>query len=252
MKNFASAARLGGARAFRGWQCSRAARRRTRRSSAPRQAPTTDAVVTMSTSTIGATIVYSTDGSAPSCVKEHGDYLLGTGRRSQKTPSLQGDGLRAVARRKPHHHRQTTDQGAGDVAAPTFSPAAGTYMRPRRSASDGHRGRDDPYTSRRQHAGVRQRHAYTGPIEVAQSTTLKAVACKKGKFDSKVTKPPTSSRHPPPHRYSTPRPARTPANNTSRWRRRLPARPSVTPPTAAIRAAPQARVMATRSRSPIR
>lgn len=74
----------------------------------------------------------------------------------------------------------TTEDAAGSVAAPTFSPAGGTYYEAQEvtlSAEDGANiyyttNGDDPTTSSAE---------YSDPIKVAQTTTIKAIAVKESK-----------------------------------------------------------------------
>ena len=145
MKTFAAAARLRRARAFHDGLLTGC-----KKAEAPVFSPapgtyTGTQYVAMSSSTFGATIVYTTDGSAPCCRTSTG---LSTPRRSpsRQTPRCWGDGLRVAARRKPHHQGRLQDQGAGDGGdANVRPPAAGTYV----DHTDGQhqhrdRGCDDP------------------------------------------------------------------------------------------------------------
>ena len=134
-------------------------------------------LVTMSTPTFGATIVYTDDGSAPSCVKQHRHYLHAT-RAVQKRHGAARDGVFADPRREPHHH-----------AAPTSSSRRKRSPRPRsrpppartsaRSQSPSRRPPPMRPSSSRPTASPPPAPigtTYSGAIEVAQSVTLNAIA----------------------------------------------------------------------------
>jgi len=142
--------------------------------------------VTMSTPTPGATIVYTNDGSAPSCVRRTAVYSAPVPVR--KDLVLRAMACSLVRAESPITTGSYRIKQPETVAAPTFSPAAGTYVHTQavtittatadawiHYASDG----STPNCS----TGTR----YAGAIEVAQSITLKAVACKKFAFDSQLT-----------------------------------------------------------------
>ena len=144
-------------------------------------------LVAMSTPTLGATIVYTTDGSAPSCVKQKGLVYSAPVTIHKDTV------LRAIAC-SPIRAESLITTGnyvirqIETVYTPTFSPAAGTYVdnqavtlssaTPDASiyfTSDGSLPICGPSETTT---------AYTGAIDVAQSVTLTAIACKKGSYAS--------------------------------------------------------------------
>ncbi len=100
--------------------------------------------VAMSTSTIGATIVYTTDGSAPSCVNEHGTIYsapvavaVDTSLRAMACALLRAESLIT----KGDYKIRVPET----VATPTFNPADRQYVCRPPDGEHQHRdrGRDD-------------------------------------------------------------------------------------------------------------
>jgi pectate lyase len=143
-------------------------------------------LVAMSTTTLGATIVYTTDGSAPSCVKQHGtvysapiELSRDTTLRAMACALLRGESVitKGVYVIKP---RET-------VATPVFDPAAGTYLAAQSvTLSVATAGASIRYTTDGTPASCATGTVYSGAIEVASSITLSAIGCAAEKIDSAV------------------------------------------------------------------
>jgi pectate lyase len=144
-------------------------------------------LVTMSTPTFGATIVYTDDGSAPSCVKQNGTIY------TQPVPVQKDTVLRAMACSLIRAESLITSatyiiKPPEPVAAPTFSPAAGTYFSTQSvTISTATVDASILFTTDGIAPTCTIGTPYTGAIEVAQSVTLNAIACKTGAIDSEVT-----------------------------------------------------------------
>src|SRR6185295_873814 len=125
--------------------------------------------VTMTSSSLGAVIVYTTDGSAPSCVKEHGTIYSAPVVVSADTT------LRAMACALLRDESPITTGTwliRPPAAAPSFDPAPGATFR---------------YSTDGQNPTCASGQSYAGPIEIGNSLTLKAVTCGAGYSDSPVT-----------------------------------------------------------------
>ena len=146
---------------------------------------TSTQLVTMSSGTLGATIVYTTDGSAPSCVKQHGTIYSGPVSVAADTT------FRAMAcalLRAESTITSASYQIRPPAAAPVFDPAPGAYTDVQHitltSATPGATFR---YSTDGQEPVCGGNLGYEGPIEISNSLTLKAVACAAGFSDSPVT-----------------------------------------------------------------
>ncbi|HVU32230.1 MAG TPA: chitobiase/beta-hexosaminidase C-terminal domain-containing protein [Opitutaceae bacterium] len=142
--------------------------------------------ITLATATPGASIRYTTDGSAPT--PTHG--IVYTGPVSLATTTF----LRAVA----YEDQMERSDIMGDyyafsgdspqVAAPSFAPGGGTYFTAPTvtiaSATDGVTIR---YTTDGSDPSETSGTVYTGPLAIGGATTLKAVAFRSGWVDSSVT-----------------------------------------------------------------
>ena len=141
--------------------------------------------VTMTSSSFGAVIVYTTDGSAPSCIKERGTIYSAPVAVTADTT------LRAMAC-APLRAESNITSGSylirPPAAAPVFDPAAGAYTGVQHvtltSATPGATFR---YSTDGQNPVCGDNTPYEGPIEISNSLTLKAVACATGFSDSPVT-----------------------------------------------------------------
>jgi len=143
--------------------------------------------VAMSTSTYGATIVYTTDGSAPSCVNEHGTIYsapvavaVDTSLRAMACALLRAESLIT----KGDYKIRVPET----VATPTFNPPTGSvYVNPLTvSISTTTADATIYYTSDGATPSCLGGTAYSGPVEIAQTTTLNAIACAAGKLDSAI------------------------------------------------------------------
>jgi pectate lyase len=144
-------------------------------------------LVAMTTPTFGATIVYTDDGSAPSCVKQHGTIYT-------QPVSVQDDTvLRAMACSLLRAESLITTgtytiKPPERVAAPTFSPVAGTYVNTQSvTLSTTTADATILFTTDGIAPTCTIGTPYSGAIEVAQSVTLNAIACKTGAIDSDLT-----------------------------------------------------------------
>ncbi|HEU5134008.1 MAG TPA: chitobiase/beta-hexosaminidase C-terminal domain-containing protein [Steroidobacteraceae bacterium] len=187
MKSFAAAARLGVLALFTTGLltgCKKA--EAPVFSPAPGTYPGTQ-YVAMSTSTMGATIVYTTDGSAPSCVKEHGTIYsapvaiaVDTSLRAMACALLRAESLITKGDYKIRPPET--------VATPVFNPPTGSvYVNPLQvTISTATADATIHYTNDGATPSCASGTVYSGPIDVAQTTTLNAIACATGKLDSAV------------------------------------------------------------------
>jgi pectate lyase len=142
--------------------------------------------IAITSQTFGATIVYTTDGTAPSCQKEHGTIYsapvaiaANTTLKAMACALLRAESLitTGVYVIKPPE----------TVATPVFTPAAGTYIATQSvSITSTTADASIRYTSDGTPATCASGTVYAAPIEVAQSTTLSAIGCAAGKIDSVV------------------------------------------------------------------
>ena len=141
-------------------------------------------VLEMRTSMPGATIVYTTDGSQPGCVNQHGTIY------SRPIAIRQNSTVRAIAcslvsAESPITTASYIIQEPETVATPVFSPAGGTYVSTQIvTISTATPDALIRYTTDGSVPTCGGSTPYTGAIQVAQSMTLTAVGCKKRSFDS--------------------------------------------------------------------
>jgi len=83
--------------------------------------------VAISSSTFGATIVYTTDGSAPSCQKEHGT-IYSAPVAIAATTTLKAMACALLRDESLITAGVYTIRPPETVATPAFTPAAGTYL----------------------------------------------------------------------------------------------------------------------------
>jgi pectate lyase len=142
--------------------------------------------VTMTSSTFGAVIVYTTDGSAPSCEKEHGTIYSAPVAVAANTT------LKAMACALLRAESLVTTgvyviKPPETVATPVFTPAAGTYITTQSvSIASATADATIRYTSDGSTPTCASGTAYAGPVEVATNVTLSAIGCAAGKIDSAV------------------------------------------------------------------
>ena len=171
MKNFAAAARLGVLVLFTTGLLTGC-----KKADAPVFSPapgtyTGTQYVAISSQTFGATIIYTTDGSAPCCVKERGTIYSGpvaiaanTTLKAMACALLRAESLITTG--------VYTIRPPETVATPAFSPAAGTYITTQSvSITTATADATIRYTSDGTPASCASGTVYSGPIEVAQSTS---------------------------------------------------------------------------------
>jgi len=186
MKNFAAAARLGVLVLFTTGLLTGC-----KKADAPVFSPapgtyTGTQYIAISSQTFGATIIYTTDGTAPSCQKEHGTIYSGPVAVAANTT------LKAMACALLRAESLITTgayviKPPETVATPVFTPEAGTYNAAQSvSIASATADASIRYTIDGTPATCAGGAVYAGPIEVAQSTTLSAIGCAAGKIDSAV------------------------------------------------------------------
>jgi pectate lyase len=141
--------------------------------------------VSMTSASLAATIVYTTDGSAPGCIKQHGTIYSAPVAVTADTT------LRAMAC-APLRAESTITSGAYVIrppaAAPVFDPAPGAYTGAQHiTLTSATPGASFRYSTDGQDPVCGGNFAYEGPVEISNSLTLKAVACASGFSDSPVT-----------------------------------------------------------------
>src|SRR5262245_33212371 len=171
MKNFSSVARLA-ALAI----CASGTLTGCKKADAPVFSPvpgtyTGAQLVSMSTPTLGAVIVYTTDGSTPSCVKEQGILY------SAPVAVTKDITLRAMACALLRAESLVTTgsyviKQPEPVADPVFTPAGGLYLATQNvSISSATADATIRYTSDGSEPSCESGTIYSGPIEVAQDLT---------------------------------------------------------------------------------
>jgi unsaturated rhamnogalacturonyl hydrolase len=142
--------------------------------------------VTISTTTSGASIRYTTDGSTPS--ETAGTIYSGPVSISATTT------LKALAYESGFTDSAVTSAtytistGGGTVAAPTFNPGGGTFSSAQTvTVSTTTSGASIRYTTDGSTPSETAGTIYSGPVSISSTTTLKAMAYKTGMTDSAVT-----------------------------------------------------------------
>ncbi len=129
--------------------------------------------VSISTSTSGASIRYTTDGSTPS--SSSGTVYSGPITISSTT-TVRAIAYTTSASSTVSSATYTIDTG-GTVSAPTFSPGSGTYTTPQTvSISTSTSGASIRYTTDGSTPSPTSGTVYTGPITISTSTTVRAIA----------------------------------------------------------------------------
>lgn len=146
--------------------------------------------VTMTSATFGAAILFTTDGTNPSC--EKASQGRGGGTMYSSPVEISNDTtLKAVSCALARAESVVTVgkyviKAPEVVATPQFSPAAGTYVSTQSvTISSTTTDAVVHYTSDGS-APTCASSAFAGPITVAASTTLNAIACASGKIDSAI------------------------------------------------------------------
>jgi hypothetical protein len=137
--------------------------------------------VTISTTTSGASIHYTTDGSTPTTTTGtlySGPVAVG-----------QSETLKAIAFESGFTNSNVTSASYTiQCAAPTFSPGSGTYINGVTvSLSTATSGASVRYTTDGSTPTSTTGTLYAGPISITATTTVKAIAVKSGLADSAVT-----------------------------------------------------------------
>jgi pectate lyase len=142
--------------------------------------------VAISSTTFGATIVYTTDGSAPSCVNEHGTVYT-TPVAITSTTTLRAMACALLRAESLITTGVYTIKPPETVATPVFTPAAGTYLSTQSvGITTATADASIRFTSDGTPATCASGTVYATPIEVATNTTLSAIGCAAGKIDSAV------------------------------------------------------------------
>ncbi|HWZ94091.1 MAG TPA: chitobiase/beta-hexosaminidase C-terminal domain-containing protein [Opitutaceae bacterium] len=145
---------------------------------------TSPQTVTITTTTSGASIRYTTDGSTPT-------ETAGTLYSSPVTISTTTT-IRAIAYKTGMTDSTVTSVlytiSPTQVAAPTFSPAAGTYTSPQTiTITTTTSGASIRYTTDGSTPTETAGTLYSSPVSISTTTTLKAIAYETGMTDSTVT-----------------------------------------------------------------
>jgi hypothetical protein len=138
--------------------------------------------VSLSDTTSGATIYYTTDGSTPttSSTAYNGPITVSATETLKAIAAETGYANSSVA--------TATYTIESQVAAPTFSPAAGSYSSaPTVTISTTSPAPTTIYYTTNGSTPTTSSAVYSGPITVSASETLKAYASKSGYFDSNVS-----------------------------------------------------------------
>lgn len=139
--------------------------------------------VSITDATQGATIYYTTDGSTPtaSSAVYTGPISVTSSKTIKAMAIAGGDTSSAVA-----SSAYTISTVSGTVATPTFSPGGGSYSAAQKvTISDATSGAKIYYTADGSTPSTAST-AYTGPITISTSATVKAIAVDSGKTNSSV------------------------------------------------------------------
>jgi pectate lyase len=142
--------------------------------------------VTMSTSTLAATIVYTTNGTLPSCEKQRGTIYSGPVAVAQNT-TLKAMACALLRAESTVTSGTYTIRPPETVATPVLAPTGGLYTSTQSvSITSTTAGATIRYTSDGSVPSCTSGTIYSGPVEVATDTTLSAIGCAAGKIDSAV------------------------------------------------------------------
>ncbi|HTB79913.1 MAG TPA: chitobiase/beta-hexosaminidase C-terminal domain-containing protein [Opitutaceae bacterium] len=142
--------------------------------------------VTITSATAGSSIHYTTDGSTPS--ETAGTFYSGAVNISASTT------FKAIAYKSGSTDSSITSAAytinipPAQVAAPTFSPAAGTYTAAQTvTINSATAGATIHYTTDGSTPSETAGTIYSGPVSISATATLQAIASKSGMTDSSVT-----------------------------------------------------------------
>jgi len=143
--------------------------------------------VTMSSTSIGAIVIYTTDGSAPSCIKEHGT-LYSAPVAVATTTTFKAMACALLRDESPIVTAAYVIRPPEPAEAPVFTPPGGLYLQVQSvSISSATAGAIIRYTSDGSAPTCGSGNVYAGPVDVAADTTLNAIACAAGRPDSTVS-----------------------------------------------------------------
>jgi pectate lyase len=141
-------------------------------------------LVTMTSDTFGATIVYTTDGKAPSCEKQRGT-IYSAPIQVAATTTLKAMACALLRAESNITSGTYTIRPPETVATPVFSPTGGLYLSTQSvSITTATTDATIHYTSDGSVPTCTGGSIYSGPIEVATDTALNAIGCATGKIDS--------------------------------------------------------------------
>ncbi len=143
---------------------------------------TSNQSVTLSTTTSGATIYYTTDGSTPT---------TSSNRYSSALTVSSNINLKAIATKSGMTDSNVMSESytiniPGTVAIPTASPAGGTYTSSQSVILSTNTSGATIYYTIDGSSPTSASNVYSSPISISNSINLKAVAIKSGMFDSPV------------------------------------------------------------------
>jgi pectate lyase len=142
--------------------------------------------VTMSSATFGATLVYTTDGTVPSCVKRRGTIYESPVPVAANT-RLQAMACALLRDESPVSRGDYIIQPPETVATPVFAPVAGTYLAAQVvTLSTTTADASIRFTTDGTPATCSSGTVYTSAIGVPTSAAISAVGCAAGKIDSAV------------------------------------------------------------------
>jgi unsaturated rhamnogalacturonyl hydrolase len=143
-------------------------------------------VVTISTTTSGASIRYTTDGSTPS--ETAGTIYSGPVSISATTTLKALAYESGMADSTVTSATYTIGTGGGTVATPAFNPSGGTFSSPQMvTISTATSGASIRYTTDGSTPSETAGTIYSSPVSISSTTTLKALAYKTGMTDSAIT-----------------------------------------------------------------
>ena len=146
---------------------------------------TTAQAVSITSATAGATIRYTTDGSTPS--ETVGTIYSGPVNVSS-TETLTAIAFKAGSTDSNTVSAAYTINSLPPAAAPVFSPAAGSYTTAQSvTLTSATSGASIRYTTDGSNPSETAGTLYSGPVSIASSVTLKAIAFESGFADSTVT-----------------------------------------------------------------
>ena len=140
--------------------------------------------VTISDSTSGATIYYTTNGTTPTTSST---VYSGSISVSSGTVTIEALGAKSGDNNSSVASATYTISTVATVATPTFSPAGGTYTAAQTvTISDSTSGASIRYTTDGSTPSATAGTLYSGPVSISATTTLKAIGFESGDTNSAV------------------------------------------------------------------